>query len=467
MGCKQSRNTQNDALSLCKERKKLIEEAIASWQALATAYSGYSLSLKNIGAALGDYSQGIINYIHQSSRKSSFSFQVLNPTNESPTFNIPTSPHFLLSPILEIEEESYGSNEATESTPLIVHNQEVHSQVDREHAKVITEIMNDLDQHFLESSKNAHQISEILEAPHIGYDSRIDYSATVMRALTWNSSSEGIASDDFDIHASIGEFEERLYKELKALGTMKYEYERKVASLRIKRKGASEKAKDKDYAEVTHFCTRYIVGKDSLQFVISEIEHIRDEVLYLKLLKLIDVMARMWQSMHEHHESQLKIVINHVSGALDKVLSPIVTSQQHWERSALLWELFKEWRSQFQKLVIHQMEYIEALYRWSGLTESRTFSNSLKEELLHKPIQHLLETWKEELEKVPYDLGSHAICCFSDVIHMIMVHQEDEMNLRKKCVETSKERISCAHVHRKIVMVETSKRTLEPRELFG
>jgi len=144
-------------------------------------------------------------------------------------------------PILKHEEEigrEFGDWWCQDSTPLIGRDQEACTQIDPEHAaasdgdhvKVVTEILNDLDWHFLEASESSHQLLEILKVPHIGYWTRVHYVAQVMRVIKWNHSLEGV-SDECEIHANIPEWEEKLYNELKAVKSKKFEYERKVASL--------------------------------------------------------------------------------------------------------------------------------------------------------------------------------------------------------------------------------------------
>lgn len=418
-----------------------MKQAVASWEALAAAYSAYGLAFKNVSAALSDYSEGIVENIHLSSENSSsVRFGVKTPTNDAPATDIPTSPHFMCSPILEVEEKS-ETNEATDSTSLIECDQKPHLQTypgiastsggDLDSA--IAEIMKDLDHHSLEASERIHEVLEILEAPHIGYGRTTTYAAGIMKAITWNNSStiENATVDEGEVHGAILEWEARLYKELKALGPTKIQYERKSISLKNKQKGASERAKANAQAAVSHFRTSYVVGQEVLDMVISEIERLRDEVLYQRLVKLVDVMTGMWASIQEKYDIQVNIVAGRLRGALDVLLPPMSTSRRHRERTALLWKFLKDWHSQFEKLVIHQKKYIEALDKWTDVAQQQ-IANSMEKKVPSPPIKNLLDTWKEELEMLPYVQGVRAIDNFSEVIREIMVEQEYELNLRKK-----------------------------------
>ena len=70
---------------------------------------------------------------------------------------------------------------------------------------------------------------------------------------------------------------------------MKLEYQKKVASLnRQKKHGASTEAIEKTKATLSHLHTRYIVYMQSMDSTVSEINRLRDEQLYPKLVALVD-----------------------------------------------------------------------------------------------------------------------------------------------------------------------------------
>lgn len=70
---------------------------------------------------------------------------------------------------------------------------------------------------------------------------------------------------------------------------MKFEYQRKVASLnKLKKRGTKTDALEKAKAAVSHLHTRYIVDMQSLDSTVSEINRLRDEKLYPRLVQLVD-----------------------------------------------------------------------------------------------------------------------------------------------------------------------------------
>ncbi|XP_057957390.1 nitrate regulatory gene2 protein [Malania oleifera] len=325
-------------------------------------------------------------------------------------------------------------------------------------------ILRAIDDFFLKASESAQEVSKMLEATRLHYHSNfadnrghIDHSARVMRVITWNRSLRGMPNgeggkDDFDseeyeTHATVLDkllaWEKKLYDEVKAGELMKLEYRRKIALLnKQKKRGASSESLEKTKAAVSHLHTRYIVDMQSLDSTASEVNHLRDDQLYPKLVALVDGMAKMWENMCMHHDSQLNVASELKS--LEISHTPKETSKQHHVQTLQLWKVIQEWHLQFEKLVTHQRQYIRALNGWLKLNLI-PIESSLKEKISsppkiqNPPIQILLHSWHDYLEKLPDEIAKTAISSFAAVIKTIIVHQEEEMKLKEKCEETRKE----------------------------
>ncbi|OMO61866.1 hypothetical protein CCACVL1_23198 [Corchorus capsularis] len=328
----------------------------------------------------------------------------------------------------------------------------------------LMKVLNEIDDHFLKASECAQEVSKMLEATRLHYHSNfadnrghIDHSARVMRVITWNRSFRGMAngengkdeldSEEYETHATVLDkllaWEKKLYDEVKQGELMKLEYKRKVAWLnKQKKRGASAESLEKTKAAVSHLHTRYIVDMQSMDSTVSEVNRLRDEQLYPKLIMLVDGMANMWASMCVHHDSQLKIVEK--LKALDIAHASKETTKHHHERTIQLHNVVLEWHSQFDKLVTHQKQYIQALNSWLKLNLI-PIESSLKEKISsppraqNPPIQALLHAWHDYLEKLPDEIAKSAISSFAAVIKTIIIHQDEEMKLKEKCEETRKE----------------------------
>ena len=70
---------------------------------------------------------------------------------------------------------------------------------------------------------------------------------------------------------------------------MKYGYQKKVAMLnKLKNRGANSDALEKAKATVSHLHTRYIVDMQSLDSTVGEINRLRDQQLYPRLVQLVE-----------------------------------------------------------------------------------------------------------------------------------------------------------------------------------
>nr|XP_043624609.1 protein ROLLING AND ERECT LEAF 2-like [Erigeron canadensis] len=328
----------------------------------------------------------------------------------------------------------------------------------------LLQIFTELDDCFLKASESANEVSKMLEANRLHYHSNfadnrghIDHSARVMRVITWNRSFKGMPDaddrkDDFDseeneTHATVLDkmlaWEKKLYDEVKAGELMKLEYQKKIASLnKLKKRGASTDHLERTKASVSHLHTRYIVDMQSMDSTVSEINRLRDEQLYPKLVQLVDGMAIMWETMKVHHDNQSKIV--QALRSLDISHSPKETSEHHYNNTRQLHVHVQMWHSQFEKLMLHQKEYIKSLKDWLKLNLI-PIDNNLREKVSspqrpqNPPILILLKTWHDFLEKLPEEGARTAIHNFAAVMDTIFQYQTDEMKMKERCEETRRE----------------------------
>ncbi|KAF0922929.1 hypothetical protein E2562_002166 [Oryza meyeriana var. granulata] len=325
-------------------------------------------------------------------------------------------------------------------------------------------VLAEIDDRFLKASESAGEVSKVLEANRMHYHSNfvdtrghIDHSARVMKIITWNRSFRAMQNgddgkDDFEndewetlatVIDKILAWEKKLYDEVKAGELMKLEYQRKVALLnRQKKHNAATEVLEKTKAAVTHLHTRYIVDMQSMDSTVSEIQHLRDNQLYPRLLDLADRMAKMWEDMHLHHENQLRTVLNLKS--VDISDSHIETSDHHHSHTRQLCDIVEKWTANFSDLMSYQKEYINALYSWLKLNLI-PIESSLKEKVAspprvqQPPVKALLQAWNEHLTKLPDDLAKTVIVSFRAVLHTILSVQDEELKQKETCEHTRKE----------------------------
>ncbi|WVZ98385.1 hypothetical protein U9M48_043840 [Paspalum notatum var. saurae] len=347
-------------------------------------------------------------------------------------------------------------------------------------------VLAEIDDSFLKASESAGEVSKVLEANRMHYHSNfadtrghIDHSARVMKIITWNRSFRGMQNgddgkDDFEndewetlatVVDKILAWEKKLYDEVKAGEIMKLEYQRKVALLnRQKKHNAAIEVLEKTKAAVTHLHTRYIVDMQSMDSTVSEIQHLRDNQLYPRLLDLADRMAKMWEDMHMHHANQLKTVLHLKS--VDISDSNIETSDYHHSHTRQLRDIVDKWITNFADLMSYQKEYINALHSWLKLNLI-PIESSLKEKVAspprmqQPPIKAFLQAWNEHLNKLPDDLAKTAIVSFRAVLETILGVQDEELKQKEICEQTRREYVRKARAFEDWYHKHSQRRTFD------
>ncbi|KAF3567854.1 hypothetical protein DY000_02011314 [Brassica cretica] len=371
---------------------------------------------------------------------------------------------------VEEEEEEEEAKKKEKGKAKIEHSNTAPPEFRRAVAKTtassvnLMKILDGIDDRFLKASECAQEVSKMLEATRLHYHSNfadnrgyVDHSARVMRVITWNKSLRGISngeggkddqeSDEHETHATVLDkllaWEKKLYDEVKQGELMKIEYQKKVSLLnRHKKRGASAETVEKTKAAVSHLHTRYIVDMQSMDSTVSEVNRLRDDQLYPRLVSLVEGMAKMWTNMCTQHDTQLQIVGELKS--LEISTSQKETTKQHHQQTRQFCTVLEEWHVQFERLVTHQKQYINSLNTWLKLNLI-PIESSLKEKVSspprpqRPPIQALLHSWHDRLEKLPDEVAKSAISSFAAVMKTILLHQEEEMKLKEKCEETRRE----------------------------
>ncbi|XAR67726.1 hypothetical protein NMG60_11002603 [Bertholletia excelsa] len=341
----------------------------------------------------------------------------------------------------------------------------------------LMQIYIDLDDYFLKASQSAHDVVEMLQANRMHYhpnyaDNRghMDHSARIMCAITWNRSFNFPDNEEFvkynsdpeecESHASVLDmilaWEKKLYDEMKTGEYMKLAYQRKFTSLhKLKQRGASSEAIEKTKAALSTLHTRYIVDIQSMDKTVSEINSLRDQQLFPRLVELVGRMATMWLTMRIYHEKQAKIAA--ALRYFDELESPKEeTTDHHYYLTKQLKSILKEWRCQFENLITFQKKYVQALNSWLSLNLVHIDNNAAEKvensqtplssednkqaEKFEKPhIQALLFAWRDYLENLPCNIASTAIANLEDAITTILHYQEEELKLRNKCEDTRKQ----------------------------
>ncbi|AQK94144.1 Golgin subfamily A member 4 [Zea mays] len=379
------------------------------------------------------------------------------------------------------EKLKAAHHQHTESAPLVtlVTGGKAGKLVTAEMPRVdLLRVLAEIDERFLKASESAGEVSKALEANRMHYHSNFaDNRDRGQELVSQRLVVVGLLQSQVSSHTPLSHFSQQLMKTASALKfiepwnhcggwllyirweefwtlvapnnmageIMKLEYQRKVALLnRQKKHNAAIEVLEKTKAAVTHLHTRYIVDMQSMDSTVSEIQYLRDNQLYPRLLDLTDRMAKMWEDMKIHHANQLKIVLNLKS--VDIPDSNIETSDYHHSHTRQLRDIVDKWITNFTDFMNCQKEYINALYGWLKLNLI-PIESSLKEKVAspprmqQPPIKAFLYAWHEHLAKLPDDLAKTAIVTFRAVLDTILGVQDEELKQKEICEQTRREYI--------------------------
>ncbi|CAD6238430.1 unnamed protein product [Miscanthus lutarioriparius] len=515
MGCGQSKIDQEEAVCRCRERKRLMADAVVSRNGFAAAHTGYTVRLKSTGGALSDFAQGeapnpslVSSHTHHAPAAAAasvstppgpsaasvsspsppppppfadFSHSSLQRLNQTPPMPAtamlpppvlesqmatwdyffgptPTPPPTLEQPADDTlwmerhDNEPVAEVKAPVAKPVVSEpaaTEERPPQTDAEKEKAIEEMVANLPP----SKPIVRKPPKAPGPPPAAHYQHASSMGAVETRKGKNLPDHEDLNDNFDTddrfetHAAVLDrmlaWEKKLYDEVKAGELMKIDYQKKVSLLqKQKKRGVKLETLEKTKAAVSYLHTRYIVDMQSMDSTVSEINRLLDRQLFPKLVDLVDGMAKMWSSMHRHHQSQFLII----SGIRGFEIPPVPreTTDSHYIQTCELRDIVREWHTQFEKLMDNQKAYIRALNAWLKLNLIPIESN-IKEKvsspprLVDPPIKHLLHAWHDELERLPIELAKTAIKTFAEVISNIVHLQEEEVNLRRRCDETRRD----------------------------
>nr|GMC93247.1 nitrate regulatory gene2 protein [Ipomoea batatas] len=241
-------------------------------------------------------------------------------------------------------------------------------------------------------------------------------------------------------------WERKLYDEVKAIESIRRDYDRKCDQLRHQSaKDLSAQVIDKTRAGVKDLHSRIRVALYSVDSISKRIEKMRDEELLPQLLELIQGLNRMWRAMLECHHTQY-ITISLAYHAKTSTGSPRGNMQKQI-MDQLLDEVecfglsFADWINS------HTM-YVEALNAWlqncilqprEQVKRRRTFSRPLSPRRgVPPPIFVLCQAWLSNIQSLPSRELNDAIRAFLyDLSQSGEHHHPEEQHKKETTVDAT------------------------------
>ncbi|KAL8129821.1 hypothetical protein V2J09_018976 [Rumex salicifolius] len=234
-------------------------------------------------------------------------------------------------------------------------------------------------------------------------------------------------------------WEKKLYEEVKAREGVKIEHEKKLKTLQSQEyKGEEEIKLDKTKTSIQRLQSLIIVTSQAVNTTSSAITSLRDSDLIPQLVEICHGFMYMWKSMNQSHEFQNQIV-QQVRGLVNQAAKGGSTSEIHRQATRDLESAVSAWHSSFCRLLRYQRDFICSLHGWFKLSLLPVDSEATQ--LTRQPSEAFLffDEWKHSLDRLPDAVASEAIKSFVHVVHVISTQQSDEIKIKRKTENVSKE----------------------------
>ncbi|XP_075519263.1 nitrate regulatory gene2 protein-like [Primulina tabacum] len=327
--------------------------------------------------------------------------------------------------------------------------------------KDLAEIAAAIQEYFDKAAASGEQVSEILETGRAQLDrsfkqlkKTVYHSSGVLSNLSssWTSKPPLAVKyrfEPYSIDQSGGPkslcstlerllaWENKLYQEVKAREGVKIEHEKKLSVLQSQEYRGGEEAKlDKTKASITRLQSLIVVTSQAVSTTSTAIVTLRDSDLVPQLVELCHGFMYMWRSMNQYHAIQNDIV-QQVRGLVNRTTIGEPTSDLHKQATRDLESAVLAWHSSFCRLIKFQRDFICSLHGWFRLTFIPINTEPNNREL--PEVFAFLDEWKLALDRIPDTVASEAIKSFINVVHSIYLKQIEELKIKKRTENVSKE----------------------------
>ncbi|KAB2016032.1 hypothetical protein ERO13_D08G067600v2 [Gossypium hirsutum] len=234
-------------------------------------------------------------------------------------------------------------------------------------------------------------------------------------------------------------WEKKLYEDVKAREGVKIEHEKKLSALQNQEyKGEDEAKINKTKASITRLQSLIIVTSQAVSTTSIAIIGLRDSNLVPQLVEICHGLRYMWGSMHQYHEVQSNIV-QQVRGLINRSVKGDSTSELHRQATRDLESAVTAWHSSFCRLIKFQRDFLCSLHGWFKLSLLPLSNDNVDGNADPSGVYAFCDEWKLALERVPDTVASEGIKSFINVVRVISAKQTEELKIKKRTENASKE----------------------------
>ncbi|PUZ76857.1 hypothetical protein GQ55_1G324000 [Panicum hallii var. hallii] len=428
----------------CRERRRLMREAVRQRRLLAASHAAYLRSLGVVASTLTRFAVG----------------EPLPVSDHTPPAVIvqravaPSSPPPLLRAIDQRRREASQQQQqedggvfvdvgavaaATRTEGVVVGGAEEELRMVVRH-RSLAEVAAGLEEYFVKASVAGDAVSSLLEAATTEYKGgshsflgalcclsapavdRIDsmsgrqrHSATLQQLLAW---------------------EKKLYKDVKARERLQIRHDKKLAAL------SDQEYSRKIRVDIQKLKTAWDRARAQLEAAsrsvdtsASAIAELRDTHLGRQLLGLCHATLDMWRAMRQHHEAQ-SLIAQQLRG-LSSRTSMEPTTEIHHKATRALEAAMNAWCAAMAAVAKHQRDYVHAVGGWLKLTLAPV--NGAEASPVAAELAAFADRWGKVLDRVHCVDVLKSIKGFAAAARAVHALQSDELRVARRVRQHTRE----------------------------
>ncbi|XP_047079598.1 protein ROLLING AND ERECT LEAF 2-like [Lolium rigidum] len=437
-----SRAAAREHTKRCRERLRLMREAVRLRRQLAASHAGYLKSLALVASTLTRFAVG----------------EPLPVSDHTPPAVLVHRPVVVPStppPLLRSIEQQQQQRERQEQDGVVAAEAPVETaRRDNQGGeelrtavrhRSLAEVAAGLEEYFVKVSVAGDAVSSLLEASNAGYHGG---STSFLGALCCLSA-PSVSHDRIDSmhggrrHSStlqqLMAWEKKLYREVKERERLQLRHDKKLTQLR-----------DQEYSRKINVDIQKLkaswdraraqldTASQAVDASSTAISGLRDTHLARQVLGLCHATRDMWKAIRQHHEAQC-LIAQQLRG-LSSRTSMDPTTEIHHEATRALEAAMSAWCAALGHVAKHQREYVHALHGWLKLTLAPiNGAQQAPSSPVAAEFAEFVDRWGKVLDRVHCAEVLKSIKNFAGSTHALYAHQSDELRVARRVRRYSRE----------------------------
>ncbi|XP_062222577.1 protein ROLLING AND ERECT LEAF 2-like [Phragmites australis] len=419
----------------CRERRRVLREAVRLRRHLAASHAAYLRSLGVVASTLTRFAVGEPIPVSDHTPPAVLVHRPLPPSSPPPLLRAierqrEEQDAGFVADVGAAATRTEGGGEGGEELRMVV----------RHHS--LAEVAAGLEEYFVKASVAGDAVSSLLEissaefkggsnsflgalcclsAPSVAHD-RVDsmngrqrHSSTLQQLLAW---------------------EKKLYKDVKAREHLQIKHDKMLAELRDQE--YSRKI-DVDIHKLKAAWVRaraqLAAASQAVDASSSAIAELCNTHLARQLLGLCHATLDMWKVMRQHHEAQ-SLITQQLRG-LSSLTSMEPTTEIHHDATRALEAAMNVWCVAMGHMTKHQRDYVHAIHGWLKLT--LTPINGVEASPVAAELTAFVDRWGKALDRVHCVDALKSMKNFSGAARALYALQSNELRVARRVRQYSRE----------------------------